>query len=410
VTAGRPLRMVALNSAYRVRGGEDEAYAVQIALLRECGHEVVELTRSAATLAAEPAARRAARVVWNTEAATALAALLRRYRPQVAYLNNTFPALSASTLAVLARHGVPAVLPVHNYRLACVTGLAYRDGASCLECVGRAPLGALRHGCYHGRGASAVAVPALLAMRAVLARHPGLVRFLPFSAHLRAFLLRIGFQPDQIAAVTPQTVLCPPEPVWTSGAHILLAGRLEPEKGLAAALDAVRATAGLRLLVAGGGSELDRLRAAGALSGLDGRVELLGRLPPAEVLRLMSTARATLVPSLWDEPYGRVAMESLACGTPVLAADRGGLREIPEHGVSGLLVDPADPAALAAALDRVWREDWWATGGRVAARARFDEHHSPAVVRPLLDRAVRAAAALRGRADATPSATQSSLL
>jgi glycosyltransferase involved in cell wall biosynthesis len=389
-----PLRIVGLNSAYRVRGGEDEAYAVEIALLRRSGHEVVELTRDAAGLAGAPAARRAAAVVWNTEAAAALAAVIRRHRPHVAYLNNTFPALSASVLQVLARHRVPAVLPVHNHRLACVTGLCFRAGSGCAECVGRAPVAAVRHGCYHGRAASTVAAGALLALRAVLARHPGLVRFRPASEHIRAFLLRLGFGAEQIAAVTPQTLLDPPAAGPGPGCHLLLAGRLEPEKGLAAAVEAVRATPGARLLVAGAGSDLDRLRAGGRLFD---RIEVLGRLPRAEVVRLMATARATLVPSLWDEPYGRVAIESLACGTPVVAADRGGLREIPEHGASGLLVDPADPAALAAAVGQVWHGQWWATGARAAARARFDARFAPAVVGPMLDEVVRTTAALAPR-------------
>jgi glycosyltransferase involved in cell wall biosynthesis len=387
----RPLRIVTLTSAYRVRGGEDESYAVEVALLRAAGHEVVELARDAATLAAEPATRRAAAVVWNTEAAAALAALVRRHRPHVAYVNNTFPALSASVLAVLARHRVPVALQVHSHRLACVTGLAYRAGAACGECVGRAPVPAVRHGCYHGRAASAVAVSALLAQRAVLARYAAVVRLLPNSAYMRGFLLRAGFPAGQIGPVTPQTLLDPPAPARAAGGDLLVAGRFEPEKGLAAAVAAVRATPGARLVAVGEGSEVDRLRAA----GLGDAVRCTGRLPQPELLALMAGARATIVPSLWPEPFGRVAVESLACGTPVVVADRGGLREIPEPGVSGLVVDPADPAALAAAVARVCGERWWAGGGRAAARERFDACFAPGVVGAVLDRAVREVAALR---------------
>jgi glycosyltransferase involved in cell wall biosynthesis len=400
-----PLRIVALHSGYVTRGGEDASFDAEVAVLRDLGHDVVELVRHGSDLMRSPPVQRARRVVWNADAAGSLTELVRQVRPDVAYVNNYFPALSASCLEVLGRSGIPTVLAVRNYRLACAPGGLFRDGVRCHSCLGRRfPLPAVTHACYKGSAAaSAVAATALVTARHTVARHTGTVRFAPISEYLNRFLRQLGIPADR-ATTKPGTMWNPPAAQWSAGDYVLLAGRLEPEKGLRYALDAVRATPGLRLLVAGTGSQLAEARRTAPVE----QVEFLGWRPAAEVLRLISGARATLVPSVWDEPFGRVAMESLACGTPVVVSDRGGLPEIPEDSVSGLVVDPTDGTALVRALTRIQREEWWRGGARRAARARFDACFAPEAVGPLFEDILRSAAsagrAARGsgdRADAT---------
>ena len=62
-------------------------------------------------------------------------------------------------------------------------------------------------------------------------------------------------------------------------------------------------------------------------------------------------ASVAVVPSVWPEPMGRVAIEAMLAGRAVVASDVGGLRDVVTHGVTGLTVPPGDPGALAAALD-----------------------------------------------------------
>ncbi len=80
-----------------------------------------------------------------------------------------------------------------------------------------------------------------------------------------------------------------------------------------------------------------------------GRLRVLGEVPHQEMPLLFSAADVVSVPS-HREGFGLVALESLACGTPVVASDVGGLPEVVRHGVTGRLVAPADPEALADAL------------------------------------------------------------
>lgn len=385
------MRVIAVSSKYRIRGGEDESFESAVALLRERGHDVVEFIRTAAELAESARAVQAARVAWNRRAAAELAELVRTSRPDVAYVGPYFPALSASVLDVLGRAGVPIVLSVQSYRLVCVNGLLYRDDRPCRRCVThRAPAPAILHRCYRGSVvASAVGVASLVATRGVLRRHAARITFAAVSDHVRRFLVDDVGVPANRVHVKPNTLHVVPPPNWDPEDFVLFAGRLEPEKGVREAVEAVCSIPNARLVVVGTGSLADELRRR----PLPERVEIMGERPHAEIIELMSRARATMVNSHWEEPFGRVAMESLACGTPVIASNRGGLTDIVEHMVSGIVVAPEDGGELRAAVRLVLTDPVWATDRRKAARARFDSHFSPELVsdriQAILESAVR---------------------
>ena len=89
---------------------------------------------------------------------------------------------------------------------------------------------------------------------------------------------------------------------------------------------------------------------------VDGRrVRWVGTVAGEERDELVATARASLVPIDWEEPGGTAVVESLALGTPVVGFRRGCLPELVEHGRTGLLVDPGDEDALAAAAAEATR-------------------------------------------------------
>lgn len=150
----------------------------------------------------------------------------------------------------------------------------------------------------------------------------------------------------------------------------LMLGRVCPEKGQHLALQAAHA-AGIGLLI---GGQVFPYEAHGRYFDeavtplLDRHRRFLGPLPFARKRRLLSAARCLLVPSLAAETSSLVAMEALACGTPVVAFDVGALPEIVTNGSTGFIV--RDVAEMVAAIARVGGIA--AQACRAAARARFD--------------------------------------
>lgn len=134
---------------------------------------------------------------------------------------------------------------------------------------------------------------------------------------------------------------------------------LEPIYGLDVLLDALPAIAAqvpdVTLEIGGAGSQQAALREQAARRGVEGRVRWLGRVPHAEVADRLRGWRLFVNPSR-AESFGVAAIEAQACGLPVVASRVGGLPDVIDDGVSGLLVPPGDASALAAAIVALLRD------------------------------------------------------
>jgi glycosyltransferase involved in cell wall biosynthesis len=137
------------------------------------------------------------------------------------------------------------------------------------------------------------------------------------------------------------------QPTGIVGDHALWFGRLVPNKGAHLAIDAAR-QAGISLRLAGQLEDEPYFRAQ-IEPRLGPGVQYLGHLQRTELAAELATAALALVTPCWDEPFGLVVAEAMACGTPVAAFDRGAMRDLISDDV-GCLVPPNDVAALAAAM------------------------------------------------------------
>jgi glycosyltransferase involved in cell wall biosynthesis len=142
------------------------------------------------------------------------------------------------------------------------------------------------------------------------------------------------------------------------GGYLAFVGRVTPEKGVADAIELARRS-GLQLRIAAkvyDPHEIEHFAEVVQPAIDEGVVEFLGELGPTERDALYAGAAATLMLGAWPEPFGLVAIESMATGTPIIGRRAGGVTETVEHGVSGYLVDDLVEAELAvrnlAQLDR----------------------------------------------------------
>lgn len=158
-------------------------------------------------------------------------------------------------------------------------------------------------------------------------------------------------------------------PAEERGDELCFVGRMVAEKGIVDAIEVARLS-GRRLLVAAKvgaqPAEVDYHERVVVPAMRTADVEYLGELSGDDRDRLFARCHATLMPGDWPEPFGLVAIESLACGTPVLTRRVGALPEIVRDGVDGFFGD--DPASLAARVDDVTGLDRAAIRGSVLER------------------------------------------
>jgi glycosyltransferase involved in cell wall biosynthesis len=181
--------------------------------------------------------------------------------------------------------------------------------------------------------------------------------------------------PEERVTVLPNPAPRPEEAAAISLADrpaLVFAGRLTPAKDLGVALRALALVPEATLTIAGDGAERAALEALAAEVGVGDRVRFVGALPRADVLGLMAAADLVVLSSAWENfPHGLV--EALAMGTPVVATRTGGVPEIVEDGLNGLLVEPGNVGAFAAAVEA------YLSDGRLQDRLR--EAAAPSVVR-----------------------------
>jgi glycogen(starch) synthase len=136
--------------------------------------------------------------------------------------------------------------------------------------------------------------------------------------------------------------------------YVLGLGSLVPHKGFDLLVRglALAGDQGVDLLVAGQGPESTRLQALAGTLGVGERVHLLGNVTGARKISLYRSARLFVCPSR-REPFANVILEAFASGTPVVATEVGGNRELLQGGDAGILCAPESPEALAAALRTV---------------------------------------------------------
>ncbi|MFE0877795.1 glycosyltransferase [Streptomyces smyrnaeus] len=362
--------------------GENKVVDQEVELLRAAGHRVEVFERRSDDIAARSLLGKAAvplLVPWNPAVRAELAARLRTSRPDVVHIHNVFPLLSPAVLAACADAGVPAVATLHNYTQVCPPGTLQRDGRPCTECVGSAPLPAVRHGCY--RNSRLATVPLAVSLSANRRRWwSGVERFLCISAAQRDVLVRAGMPPERLA-VKHNFVPDPGGCRAGAGEQLLFLGRLAQAKGvrlLMAAWDDIAADGGVGVpLVIAGAGPLEAEVTAWAAGRDD--VRYVGLYDPAECRQAIARSVAVVAPSTWLEAFGLVVVEAMAAGVPAVAAGHGAFVELVEEGVTGLLHQPGEPASLASCLRRITAEPALGREMGRAARRRYEQGFSPAV-------------------------------
>jgi glycosyltransferase involved in cell wall biosynthesis len=151
-------------------------------------------------------------------------------------------------------------------------------------------------------------------------------------------------------------------------APLVFLGRIEHIKGVHVAIDVAR-RAGRRLVIAGTVADEHReyfeRHVVPAIRG--GDVSYVGPVDDNAKSDLLGRALALLMPVLWDEPFGIVMAEALACGTPVIGFDRGAVSEVVDHGHTGIVC--GDEAGMVEGVAQVARIDRAAC--RLTAERRF---------------------------------------
>ncbi|PWB82114.1 MAG: hypothetical protein C3F08_00455 [Candidatus Methylomirabilota bacterium] len=399
------MKLLQLYNQYRsLFGGEETVVKRTAELMEKHGGEARLILRSSRGLDRSPLGRAQAFVsgVFNPFSYREVAEYVKGYLPDVAHVHNLYPLFSPSVLVALRRAGVPVVMTVHNHFHTCPTANHLCKGRICERCVGGREYHCVLQDC---RGNLFESVG--YALRSMTARKlrlftDNVTMVIALNQFAKERLVKAGFDEERVV-VLPNMVEVPETPIDASrGRYVVFSGRMCPEKGVATLLDAARRTPEIPIRLLGGGPTLEEYSADAPPNAT-----FLGQITGERVVEQYRGARFLVVPSLWFEGCPLVILEAMSNGLPVIASRIGGLPELVDDGVTGLLFEPGDAEELANKMRALWLDTATCRKMGQAGRGRALKEHSESVfwnrLQAIYDAAIRGQSAVSveiGRIDA----------
>lgn len=336
-----------------VPGGEESVIELLRVILEQHGHQTSDVVRSSHGIERSRLHKIAAAMsgVFNPFAYCGMLRKLRAERPDIVHVHNVYPWFSPSVLMACRHEHVPIILHTHSHILTCPTWYHFREGRVCEDCIRGHEYRCVLNNCRDNVFEStAYAVRSAVARRFRLF-HDNVSMLIALTPFTQRRLVQAGFREDQIVVLPNPTAVRDTDEGSPSGKYVAFAGRISPEKGVATLLAAAAMIPDVPFKVAGDGPLLSEV-----MAGAPNNVEFLGRLEFSGLLTFYRQCRVLVVPSVCFELFGMVAVDAMALGIPVIASRIGGLPDVVEDGVTGLLFKPGNPQGLANKVRHLWAD------------------------------------------------------
>jgi glycosyltransferase involved in cell wall biosynthesis len=381
---GASLRIIVVHNYYgsSAPSGENNAVDAEIAMLRRAGHSVYLYSRMSDEIRNygwRGLVLGGLASAWNPFEILRFKGVLKRFKPDIIHVHNTFPLISPGILWAI-RGPTATIFTLHNYRVFCASGMLLRDGSICTQCMDKASAWpGLKHGCYRNSRVSTLPLTLSISLhRAIGTWRNRVDAMIALTEFQRNRLVAAGMPADRMYLKTNLVKNLSNVVPWQRRGNVaVFVGRLSAEKGvdhlIRAWLDIGAAAPTLRIV--GGGplqTELQELvRSRGAAN-----VEFLGVVPPEIAIREISLAKLLIVPSICLEGFPVVLQEAFASGTPSAVSDLGSLPTIVKEGGNGFVFKAGSAAAIVELIERVWGNDELLMHVSAQARASHDMDHT----------------------------------
>jgi len=368
------LKIVLLHNEYGAASGEERVVHGLRRLLEQRNHHVIPFIRSSAEIRGKRKGQVQAFFsgIYSWSSKRAIRSLLGRRRPDLVHVHNVFPLISPSVLGECRRCGVPVVMTVHNYRLVCPSGLLMTDGQICEKCAAGREYWCVLRNCQRSLFRSSG-----YALRNYVARKSrmfldNVTMYAPVSNFQRQRLIAAGFPPGRIAVIPNMAQARTRQDGNPLGSYVGYVGRVSPEKGVPLLMAAARLHGDIPFKAAGRYDRMPDLPAEAPAN-----FHFLGHLGAARLQRFYSHSRIVALCSLCHETFGLCVVEGALQGKPAVCPRTGGLPEVVDDGVTGLLFEPGSVADLAAKVRYLWDRPGQCRKMGEAARRKALREYSP---------------------------------
>jgi glycosyltransferase involved in cell wall biosynthesis len=276
-------------------------------------------------------------LIWSFANYRKVIKFIDKYNPNIIHFHTVVPYLSLSVFFAAKRKNIKVVQTLHNGRWICVEGGFVRKGKYCEKCIGNSGLFGAIYGCQNGRLVSVLLVMTNLIFRYLQRNYKLVDKFIPVSDFIKKKHIQSGFSKRDLKVNNNGIDIELIEKIKNSNnikvkpAGIVFAGRVSEAKGVAVLKYIMPIAKHHTFHIIGDGPELNELKKFSIMNGHT-KVIFWGKQDYEDTLKIMSGAACTIVPSQMGEPFGLVAVESMALGVPVVSSNMGELDNLVSRG------------------------------------------------------------------------------
>lgn len=284
------------------------------------------------------------RIIYSFEAKRKITALIKKEKPDIAHLHLFYHHLSPSILIALKKAGIPTVMTLHDWKAICPNYSLFTEGAPCERCKGGKYIECTKHRCIHNSLTQSVWASLTAYIHHAKKYYENYIDlYIAPSRFVKDKFIEFGW-PENKIKVLPHflpsnfQIVGEPYPV-PKKSSFLCVGRLSKEKGIDRLVEWwIKNKIKSNLEIFGEGPLYEDIKNMIGISGMP-NIHLRGQMPKEKIFEKVSDITAVIIPSVGYETFGLTAIESMAKGLPVIASNRGALKELITSSGGGILFD-----------------------------------------------------------------------
>jgi len=384
------MRIIEVNKYHYERGGADKYYLNISTELKKAGHEVANFSMKHPSntecqwskywpkrvsfnenLGFKNKINIIFRVLYSFPVKKKFKKLVEDFKPEIIHIHNIYHHLSPSILSVAKKKKIPVVMHLHDYKLICPNHTLFVNGEVCEKCQGHKYINCLKNKCLKDSfwGSFLATIEMWLHHKVLKIYEKNVNLFIAPSQFMKDISVRFGQREDRIQVIRNpySSDLINKEIETKVGDYLLFFGRLSEEKGLDTLINALIATKE-KLIMLGQGPEYQSLQKRVDEHGAN--VEFLGLKKGDELIKLISSAKAVIIPSIWYENMPLSLLEAMSLGKVVIVSNIGGLPELIKDKENGFLVKANDFRDLARVINNLDNYNLEEIGKRAKERVK----------------------------------------
>jgi len=334
------MKILIIHNEYRQKGGEESVVKTEIIALKGLGHTInTYFVKNTDINGFFKKFTSFFSAIYNFRQKRQIEKIIIANKPDIVHIHNFSPLISPAVFYACKKTNTPSVLTLHSYRILCPSSFLFHNNATYYKGINNHYICALKEKVYKDSYIATLAITLMILVHKKLKTWSKINTIITLSEFQKKIVSeRVE---GNFKVLQNFTHITPLEPPSNTDDYYIYVGRLSSEKGIAELVSIIPNNK--KLLVVGTGPLEKQLREECVNKQ---NIIFKGQQNKETVLKLMSKATATIIPSIWHETFGLVIIESFSVGTPVLYNNIEPINEIIRDKELGLKFDVFDNKSL----------------------------------------------------------------